>query len=67
MGIDMAAVVSWDALGLSPRADAVADADASSGKKVLKTPLCCQAWMKNSCCVGSLMALTSLLPSGCLR
>lgn len=25
------------------------DGPASSGKKVLKTPLCCQAWMKNSC------------------
>lgn len=43
------------------------DAEASSGKKVLKTPLCCQAWMKNSCWVGSLMALTRRRPSGCLR
>lgn len=41
--------------------------DASSPKKVLKTPLCCHAWMKNSCWDGSRMALTSLLPSGCLR
>lgn len=23
--------------------------EASSPKKVLKTPLCCHAWMKNSC------------------
>lgn len=41
--------------------------DASSPKKDLKTPLCCQAWMKNSCWAGSLTALTSLLPSGCFR
>lgn len=41
--------------------------DASSPKKALKTPLCCHAWMKNSCWAGSLTALTSLLPSGCFR
>lgn len=41
--------------------------DASSPKKVLKTPLCCHAWMKNSCCAGSLMTLINLLPSGCFR
>ncbi len=35
----------------------------SSSKKALKTVLCCQAWMKNSCCLGSLMARTSRLPS----
>lgn len=52
--------------GASPALLSAVD-DASSGKKVLKTPLCCQAWMKNSCWDGSLMALTSRLPSGCLR
>lgn len=41
--------------------------DVSSPKKVLKTPLCCHAWMKNSCWAGSRMALTSLFPSGCFR
>lgn len=41
--------------------------DASSPKKVLNTPLCCHAWMKNSCWAGSRIALTSLLPSGCFR
>lgn len=40
---------------------------ASSPKKVLKTALCCHAWMKNSCWAGSLMALISRFPSGCLR
>lgn len=41
--------------------------DASSPKKVLKTPLCCHAWMKNSCCAGSLITCINLLPSGCFR
>lgn len=41
--------------------------DASSPKKVLKTPLCCHAWMKNSCCAGSLMTFINRLPSGCFK
>lgn len=43
MGRDDAAAASGVALGLFPGVDVDAEADASSGKNVLKTPLCCQA------------------------
>lgn len=45
----------------------VFSSDASSPKKVLNTLLCCHAWMKNSCCAGSLITFMSLLPSGCFK
>lgn len=56
---EVGAAASGVMLRLSP--------DASSPKNVLNTPLCCHAWMKNSCWAGSRIALTSLFPSGCFR
>lgn len=41
--------------------------DSSSPKKDLKTELCCQDWMKNSCCWGSLIARINRLPSSFWR
>lgn len=65
IGGDMAGADAGGASGVAP---CLSDDDAaSSPKKALKTPLCCQAWIKNSCWAGSLTALTSLLPSGCFR